>query len=92
MLLAARGGSYEGAAALAGDDEAALAQHLHGVPDGLVGNAVLFRQGALRRQLVADLADFDPGRDVIGDLDVGEVWAEWIDLGHVINVDTLLAA
>jgi hypothetical protein len=41
---------------------------------------------------VADLADLDPRRDVIGHLDVGEVGAERVYHGHVINVGTLLAA
>ena len=76
-------GSDESAATLAGDDQPALAQNLHGVPDSLVGHAVLLREGALGGQLVLDLAYFDPGRDVVGDLDVGEVGAERVYHRHV---------
>jgi len=89
--LASRG-CDEGAPALAGDDQAALTQNLHRVPDGLVSDAILLRQGALGWKLVADLADLDPRRDVIGHLDISEVGAEWVYHWHVINVGTLLAA
>jgi len=85
-------GCDEGAAALACDDQSALPQDLHRVPDCLVRDAVLLCQGAFGRQLVADIAHLDPRGDVIGHLDVGEVRAEWIYHRHVINVGTLLAA
>jgi hypothetical protein len=71
------------AAALAGDDQAPLTENLHRVPHGLVGNAVLLRKRALGRKLVLDLADLDPGRDVISDLDVGEVGTQRVYHRHV---------
>ena len=77
------GGSDERAAALAGDDQAPLAQYLHRVPDSLVGDAVFLSQGALGRQLVLDLTKFDPGRDVVSDLDVGEVGTQRVYHRHV---------
>ena len=90
--LAADFGRDERTAALAGDDQAALAEHLHGVPHRLVGHAVLLGKCALGRQLVADLADLDPCCDVVGHLDIREVRTERVYHGHVINVGTLRAA
>ncbi len=87
-----RGWRDEGAAALAGDDQPALAQNLHRVPDRLVRDAVLLSQSALGRELVLDLADFDPGREMVGDLDIREVGTEWIYHRHMVNVGALLAA
>ena len=81
--LLLNGGSDERSAALAGDDQAALAQYLHRVPDSLVGDAVLLSQRALGRQLVLDLAYFDPGRDLVSDLDVGEVGTQRVYHRHV---------
>ena len=77
------GGSDKRAAALAGDDQAPIAKHLHSVPDRLVGDAVLLRERALSGQLVLDLANLDPGRDVIGNLDVGEVGTQRVYSGHI---------
>jgi hypothetical protein len=77
-----RGGRDKRAAALAGDDQASLTEYLHRVPHGLVGNAVLLREGTFGGQLVLDLADLDPGRDVIGDLDVGEVGTQRVYHRH----------
>jgi len=77
---------------LPGDDQSALAKHLHRVANGLIRDAILFRQRALGGQLVADFADLDPRRDVIGDLNVGEVRPERVYHRHMINVGTLLAA
>jgi hypothetical protein len=91
-VLGAGGGSDEGAPALPGDDEAALAQDLHRVPHCLIGDAVLLRERALGWQLVLDLADFDPARDVVRYLDIGEVGPERVNNRHVVNVDALLAA
>ena len=84
--------SNERAPALPGNDEPAVAKHLHRMPDGLVGNAVFLGECALGGQFVADVADLYPGRYVVGYLDVGEVGAERIDLCHIVNVDALLAA
>jgi hypothetical protein len=92
LASGAVGSDDEGSAALPGDDQAAVPQHLHGVPDRLVRDFVLLGQGALGGQLVGDLADLDPGRDVVGDLDVGEIRPERVYHRHVINVGTLVAA
>src|SRR5262245_15694814 len=72
-LLLLGDGSDERSAALPGDDQAALPQDLHRVPDGLIRHAVFFGQGALGRKLVLDLTQLDPGRDVVCDLDIREV-------------------
>ena len=71
-------GGDERAAALPGDDQPAVPQHLHGVPHGLVRDPVLLGQAALRRQLVGDLARLDPHRDAVRDLHVRKVRAERI--------------
>jgi len=50
----------EDAAARPRDDQAALAQYCHGVPDSLVGNAVLRSDVSFRRQAAGELAGLDP--------------------------------
>lgn len=62
------------------------------MPDGLVSDAILLRESALGWQFVTDFADLDACGDVIGDLDVREIRAEWIYDRHTINVGSLLAA
>ena len=81
----------ERATALPGNDQPSLAQHLHRVPNRLVCDAVLLSKRALSRQLVLDLADLDPRRDVIRDLHVGKVRAKRVNDRHVINVGAPLA-
>ena len=71
-------GGDERAAALPGDDQPAVPQHLHGVPHGLVRDPVLLRQAALRRQLMGNLSRLDPHGDVVCDLHVRKVRAERI--------------
>ena len=64
---------HERAPALPGDDQAALPEHLHGVPHRLVGDPVLLGQVPLGRQPMHDLAGFDPHLDVVRHLHIGEV-------------------
>src|SRR5262249_30398621 len=91
--LSPRRRGNEGAAALPGDDQASLAQYLHGVPDGLVGHAELLRERALGGQLVRELADLDSRGDDVGHLNIGGlIPAKRVDLAHLINVDALRAA
>jgi hypothetical protein len=80
----------EGAAALAGDDQAALAQHFHGVSQSLVRDAVFLGKCPLRWQLVREFADLNSGRNTISHLHIGEIHAtERINQRHVLNVDSL---
>ena len=58
----------------------------------LVCHLVLLSQRPLGRQLVLELADFDPGGNVISDLDISEVGSHRVDKWHLINVGSLLAA
>ena len=53
------------------DDDASLAQDRHRVPDGGVGDLVLFGEAPLAGELQLDLAPGDPPLDVVCDLDVG---------------------
>ena len=53
------------------DDQVAVAEDRHGVPDGDVGDAELFGQGAFAGQLDRVLAGGDAGGDGVGDLLVG---------------------
>ena len=66
-------GGDERATALPGDDQPALAEILHGAPDGLVRDTVLGGQGPLRGQLVSELAGLDAHDDIVRHLHVGEI-------------------
>ena len=61
---------HERAASVNGDDQPSLAQDLHGVPDGRVGDAVLFGEAALAREFRGDLSLSDPTRNVVRHLDI----------------------
>jgi hypothetical protein len=92
LRRAGRAGGWrdESAPALAGDNQAAIAQHLHRVPEGLVCDAVFFGQRSLRWQFVREFADLNPGRNAISHLHIGEIHvAERINQRHVLNVDSL---
>jgi hypothetical protein len=80
----------ERATALPGDDQPALAENLHGVPDRLVRDAILPGQIALGRQLVGDLASFDAHGDMVRHLHIGEISSQRIyrRRTHVIKVCT----
>src|ERR1039457_2024727 len=79
LLCCARAGSAglcpavagdERAPALPGDDQPALAENLHGMPDRLVGDAVLLGQVTLGGQLVGDLTSIDAHGDGVRHLHI----------------------
>ena len=72
-----------------GHDQALLAEDLHRVPHGHVGNAVFVRERPFGGQLPGDLAGLDPAGNIVGDLDVCMLTPEGIHLTcrHMINID-----
>ena len=80
------GRGNEGSPALPSDDEAALAQEVHGVAEGLVRDSVLAGEIPLPGQLVSELAVVDAGGDGLGYLEVGRFRAdEGVDLTHAVS-------
>ena len=75
------------------DDDASLAQHRHRVPDGGVGDLVLFGEAPLAGELQLDLALGDPPLDVVRDLDIGIFSTKGINRtsGHMINLGCSLS-
>src|ERR1022692_221895 len=73
-----------------GDDQPALAENLHGMPDRLVGDAVLLGQVTLGGQLVGDLTSIDAHGDGVRHLHIGEISSKRIHWRHthVIKVCT----
>lgn len=61
---------HERAPPVNGDDQASLAQDLHGVPDCRVGDAVLLGKTTFAREFRGDLALRDATCDVVSYLDI----------------------
>lgn len=61
---------HERAPSVNGDDQSSLAEDLHGVPDGRVGDAVLLGEAAFAREFRGDLSLRDATCDVVGYLDI----------------------
>jgi hypothetical protein len=79
-------GCDEGAAALPGDNQAALAQDLHRVPDGLVSDSEICGKLALGRQPAGDRAAGDARSHGVRDLAVGG-----LPSGSIVNMRIRLA-
>jgi hypothetical protein len=79
---------YEGAPAVDGDDDPALAQQRHCVPDGGVGDPVFLGEAPLAGEFPRDLALGDPPLHVVRDLDIGIFSPKGINRtrGHKINL------
>jgi hypothetical protein len=61
----------EGSPAMRRDDDPALAQYCHRVPDRGVGDPVFVGEAPLAGELGCDLALGDPSLDIVSDLDIG---------------------
>jgi len=93
-----RGSAYgrgdERAAPVNGDDHAAIAQDLHRMPDGCVGNSIFLGKRAFAGELDGELASLDPSGDVVGDLKVAVVARIRVHRPgrHAENIDAFQAA
>jgi hypothetical protein len=69
------------------DDNPAVAQYRHGVPNGGVGDSVFLGKAPLAGKLRRDLALFDPPLDVVRHLHIGIFRPKGIDRtsAHVGN-------
>ena len=84
---------HEGSPAVDGDDDSALAQQRHCVPDGGVRDSVFLGEAPLAGEFPRDLALGDPPLDVVRYLNVGIFSSKGINRtrGHKINIGCSLS-
>jgi hypothetical protein len=75
------------------NDDPSVTQYGHSVPDGAVGNSVLFGEAPLAGKLHRDLAIGDPPLDVVRNLDIRIFSPKGINgtSCHIINIDGSLS-